>query len=164
MLRIFDIDQNNEGQLYRITIESECTVDEIKRYFLQYSNDVRYVKAKASKSKTDIGSRKTPVGIIVGCTHSKNKIDTWGRNTGTTKEERTTIKECQNETHGFIEIFYSGRWEYIQKLEMLTEGDIFRIYYGDKLYKHNGFDTFECLEEPNFRNYMHNVRVRGCIL
>lgn len=76
MLHIFICDFNNEGHMYRVTVEGER--EEILSFLQQYSNDVRYVKSK-DKGKKDKGIRRIPCGIITGCTYYYDKINTFKR-------------------------------------------------------------------------------------
>lgn len=68
------VDFNDEGQLFRVTIEGNK--EEILSYFYDLSNDVRFVKT-ANKHRNDKGCRVLPCGIVRACTWECNKYDTF---------------------------------------------------------------------------------------
>jgi hypothetical protein len=68
------VDFNDEGQMYRVTIEGNKVA--ILEYFYGLSSDVRFVKT-TTKHRNDKGCRKIPCGTIVACTWECDKMSTF---------------------------------------------------------------------------------------
>ena len=68
------IDYRDSGDYFRISVESPKSSDEVCRYFLKYSHDVRYWRSYESRSKHDKGTRETPVGTLVSCAYFGTKV------------------------------------------------------------------------------------------
>lgn len=71
------IDFNNEGSLYRISIQGIKHI--ITDYLYGLSEDVRFVKTAKKKHKNDKGCRRLPCGTVVACTFEYDKLSTFSK-------------------------------------------------------------------------------------
>ena len=61
------MDYRDSGDLFRISVDSPMSSQEVCRYFLKFSHTVYYWRSYESRSKHDKGTRETPVGTLVSC-------------------------------------------------------------------------------------------------
>ncbi|WP_371380731.1 hypothetical protein [Sporomusa aerivorans] len=65
IVRQFEIDDNNTGNIYLMSIETACSSAECLEYLQQFSRHVAHVKTKDKRGKKQKGGRKILVGTIV---------------------------------------------------------------------------------------------------
>lgn len=74
MIHQIVMDYRDSGDYFRISVESLKSSDEVCRYFLKYSHDVRYWRSFDTRRNCDKGTRVIPVGTIVDCGYFGTKI------------------------------------------------------------------------------------------
>jgi hypoxanthine phosphoribosyltransferase len=77
LIHYFFVDFNNEGQYYRVGVDTAETKEVVEKYLQGFSQDVRYQRSQAERTRKDNGTRKTPVGVICHCRHCLDKINTF---------------------------------------------------------------------------------------
>ena len=76
--QVYVLHVDMQGYIYRVSVLSEKTLEEVLEYFYQYSPDVRHITTDSEPYENEEGIRETPVGTIVACRFSRNKIKTFG--------------------------------------------------------------------------------------
>lgn len=74
----FQVNYSNSNEIFLISIESDCPLQEVESYLQKYSNCVIHVNTKEKRQKKQKGVRKTPVGTIVGCSFKFEGWNTFG--------------------------------------------------------------------------------------
>lgn len=68
------MDFNDEGDFYRLTIETEDRA-RLWRTLAGYSRDVRYIEDKETRGRKDVGRRRLPDGsVILNCKFFGSKV------------------------------------------------------------------------------------------
>jgi hypothetical protein len=65
MIHQFELDDNNSGQIYLMSLKTTLDVLDCLKYLQQFSRYVAHIKTKDKQGKKQKGFRQLPIGTIV---------------------------------------------------------------------------------------------------